>query len=130
MIATLSDEEVGRVVKHLMKLENGKEPLDERLRHIARLLGPKEVAKGDEINKYHYPTREEFISYGLNKGNELRLNVCRIKLNAKFEAWEANDWKTGHGRKIKNWRSTLLNTLPFMEKPAGDSRMDNLRAIR
>lgn len=61
------------------------------------------------------PSCEEFIAYALSKepyadSNELRL---------KYESWKVNDWCTnvkGKNKKILNWKSTILNTLPYIRK--------------
>ncbi|MEM6815289.1 MAG: hypothetical protein AAF600_13040 [Bacteroidota bacterium] len=62
------------------------------------------------------PTLEEFIEHG-----EDRLSIMgedpkryRKSLISKYLAWSDNDWRTGNGRKIKNWKSTLSNTLPYL----------------
>ena len=52
----------------------------------------------------------------------LREKVANINLAAvtlKYESWIENDWSTnvkGKEHKIKNWKSTLLNTLPYLPK--------------
>lgn len=63
------------------------------------------------------PTLDQFIEHG-----EVRLQIMgenpkayRKSLISKFLAWSDNDWKTGNGRKIKNWKSTLSNTLPYLK---------------
>ena len=42
-------------------------------------------------------------------------NVCETDLKFKYDSWIANDWKNGNDKKIKNWKSTLLNTLPYIK---------------
>lgn len=63
------------------------------------------------------PTLDEFIEHG-----EMRLQIMgedprkyRKSLISKFLAWSDNDWHTGNNRKIKNWKSTLSNTLPYLK---------------
>ena len=54
----------------------------------------------------------EFLTYGLEKEK----SVDHSALKMKYEAWKANDWKDGNGRPIKNWKSTLLHTMPYIKK--------------
>jgi hypothetical protein len=37
-------------------------------------------------------------------------------LHLKYQSWEANGWKDGHDKPIKNWKSKLLNTLPYIDE--------------
>ena len=36
-------------------------------------------------------------------------------LKLKYDSWILNGWKNGNGKKIVNWQSTLLNTLPYIK---------------
>lgn len=55
----------------------------------------------------------EFKEYAIEK----KPNVCLESLKLKYESWKENKWQTGgeKSRKIKNWKSTLLNTLPHLK---------------
>lgn len=60
------------------------------------------------------PAWEEFLSYAINQ----KKNVCRETLRLKYESWKVAGWKKqskGKEVKIINWKSTLLNTLPYIE---------------
>lgn len=57
------------------------------------------------------PAFSDFEIYALIK--EPRLNIQSLKL--KYESWIANDWKDGNDKKIKNWKSKLLNTIPYLK---------------
>jgi len=57
------------------------------------------------------PSLEEFIAYGLEK----KPDVDRQALELKYEAWKEAGWINGNGREIKNWKTSLLNTLPHMK---------------
>jgi len=75
--------------------------------------------KNSSINKK--PNLEEFVDYGkallaqLNKNSE----EFDFALRSKFHTWNDDGWKNGHGRKIKNWKNTLGNTIPYL-KPIYD----------
>lgn len=60
------------------------------------------------------PTESEFVAYGLSKKED----VDEVHLRLKYHSWVAADWCTNRGGKnvkIKNWKSTLLNTLPYIQ---------------
>jgi hypothetical protein len=60
------------------------------------------------------PEFDEFLNYALE--HKPKVNTELLKL--KYESWKANGWKTGGSKPkpIKNWKSTLLNTLPYIEE--------------
>jgi len=67
--------------------------------------------KNNKENK-NIPPVEEFIAHALEK--KPNVDVEAVKL--KYEAWKENDWVNGNGDKIKNWKSSLNNTLPYMKE--------------
>ena len=69
----------------------------------------------NEDNVNNIPTMEEFIVYGLEQMPDVNTEF----LTAKYNSWVSNDWctsKDGKNRPIKNWKSTLNNTLPYLPK--------------
>ena len=69
----------------------------------------------NENNEKKIPTLEEFIVYGLEQMPDVNVDFVR----AKYNSWLVNDWctsKDGKTRPIKNWKSTLNNTLPYLPK--------------
>jgi hypothetical protein len=60
----------------------------------------------------YIPEFSEFLTYALKK--EPLINQADLKL--KYESWVVNEWRDGHGNKISNWKSKLLNTLPYINK--------------
>ena len=60
----------------------------------------------------YIPEFSEFLTYALKK--EPLINQADLKL--KYESWVVNEWRDGHGNKISNWKSKLLNTLPYIKK--------------
>ena len=62
--------------------------------------------------KENIPSWIEFLTYGLEK--EPALNHKALK--NKYDAWVINGWKNGNDRPIKNWKSSLLQTLAYIEK--------------
>jgi hypothetical protein len=68
--------------------------------------------KESKVNK-NIPTFDEFYIYA----NSKKPNISKEHLRLKYEAWTTDNWHTnGNGtrRKIKNWKTTLLNTIPYI----------------
>ena len=57
------------------------------------------------------PTFEKFTEYALEK----KSNICLESLKLKYESWLENNWRDGYNKKIVNWKSKLLNTLPHIK---------------
>lgn len=70
----------------------------------------KEKRDTDVSPKNPHPTIEEFVSYGLDK----KPTVSPEALKLKYEAWKESGWVNGNGSKIKNWKTSLLNTLTHL----------------
>lgn len=61
------------------------------------------------------PSKEEFIAYGVSKLEDVSIEA----LGLKYEAWLSSNWcttKNGKEVKIKNWKTTLNNTLTYLPK--------------
>lgn len=65
------------------------------------------------------PTKEEFLEYAKGKLGEL-FNTYKLSIEFKYDSWVENNWHTGGDkpREIKNWKTTLLNTLPHLKEVA------------
>lgn len=76
-----------------------------------------EIKKNKE-DKPSPPTYDEFLAYALEK--KPKANRQEIKL--KYEAWMEAGWKKSNGKggyvPIINWKSTLLQTLPYIKEVA------------
>ena len=69
----------------------------------------------DNVINNTIPSIEEFMAYGLSKMDDVDKEALRLK----YESWKVNGWctnKAGKEQKIKNWKSTLLNTLKYLPK--------------
>ena len=72
------------------------------------------------------PSCEDFIAYALSKEPTADKNELRLK----YESWKVNDWSTnvkGKNKKILNWKSTILNTLPYIRKINPNELSDDLQ---
>lgn len=61
-----------------------------------------------EDNKY--PNESEFLEYALSNNP----NLDKQAVINKFKSWSESNWFNGNGKKIKNWKSSLLNTIPYL----------------
>lgn len=62
------------------------------------------------------PEFEEFKNYALTHKSNIDLNALLLKYNS----WVENGWRNGNGKPIKNWKSTLLNTIPYIKERQKD----------
>ena len=71
-------------------------------------------------------TEEEFLEYGFTILKQLNIETSGFEfpLKAKYHSWVDEGWKTGLGRKIKNWKNTLNNTMAHI-KPIHNGRSKN-----
>ena len=56
------------------------------------------------------PLYTDFLNYAI----EQKPKVNKLLVKLKYDSWIVNDWKDGNGKPIKNWKSKLNNTLPFI----------------
>lgn len=75
--------------------------------------------KHKDKGKESIPTFEEFQEYSqLHKPN-----VSLNDLKLKYEAWKEAGWKAGKElRPIKNWKTTILNTLKYLDDEKTNER--------
>lgn len=60
------------------------------------------------------PSFLDFKNYAIEKANKLNKTLDFSKLELKYDSWVENDWKDGNNLPIKNWKSKLLNSLPYL----------------
>ena len=71
--------------------------------------------KKEKKERNTIPTLSDFLVYGIEK----KPKVDKQELTLKYYAWLENDWsinRSGKNVKIKNWKVTLLNTLPYISE--------------
>lgn len=81
--------------------------------------GESTIQSTDSINKpitnkqnTIIPLYTDFLNYAIEQ--KPKVNKSLVKL--KYDSWIVNDWKDGNGKPIKNWKSKLNNTLPFISE--------------
>jgi len=71
-------------------------------------------------------TEPEFLAYCREVLKEKYASL-EFSLKAKYLQWSADGWRDGNGKEIKNWKTKILNTIPFMrpdQKKADDWRKE------
>jgi len=73
------------------------------------------VSDSDNVNTKVFiaPTLNEFLTYA--KTIEIYKPELDFAIKSKFESWEESKWIDGNGTKIKNWKTKLKNTLPYLK---------------
>jgi len=84
-----------------------------------------EEKENEDESKSEIPAWEDFKNYALE--NDSNIDIKALEL--KYKAWKENDWMTGGDKphKIKNWKSTLLNTIPHMKSRNQNLKMEPVR---
>ncbi len=81
------------------------------------LAAKRRLFNREEKKEIYIPEFSEFLTYAIEK--EPLINQVDLKL--KYESWVVNEWRDGNGNKISNWKSKLLNTLPYIKKVTNGS---------
>lgn len=69
----------------------------------------------NNVNKDSVPSIEEYLKHALKR----KPNVCPEDVKLRYYSWVDNDWsinRNGINRPIKNWKSTLTNTLKYLNE--------------
>lgn len=70
------------------------------------------INKQETIEQIYIPTFIEFLKFAI----EQIPNINKDEVKLKYESWKVNNWKDGNNKQIKNWKTKLLNTLPYISK--------------
>lgn len=74
-----------------------------------------------ENDKVNIPSREEFWDYVSTYIQENKLGNpenWKTVIRAKYNAWVEDGWKDGNRNPIRNWKTKIQNTIPYL-KPNG-----------
>jgi len=78
----------------------------------------KHLTKHNDIDKQinnktiNIPDFSVFKDFALSKDATIDIKALYLK----YQAWKENNWMDGNNKIIKNWKSKLLNTLPYLPK--------------
>ena len=78
--------------------------------------------------KTTFPSYEEFQEYAEKMAKETNLSLDLKKLELKYSSWKQNNWHNGHDKKIVNWKTTLNNTLPYLQQEAVTKKKETVYA--
>ena len=56
------------------------------------------------------PSMSEFKQFILSNDSSIDLTLIELK----YKSWVENEWRDGRNQPIKNWKSKVLNTIPYM----------------
>lgn len=59
------------------------------------------------------PSSEEFTEY--SKTLENYIPELDYLIKEKYDSWLGNGWKNGYNKPITNWKSSIKNTMPFLQ---------------
>jgi len=63
-----------------------------------------------EVKEGNIPPFSDFLKYALSRKPKINEDLLKLK----YESWVENGWKDGNDKKIKNWKSKLLHTMPYI----------------
>lgn len=63
-------------------------------------------------NNIYVPELSEFLSFAIQECS----NINQEDVKHKYNSWFLNGWKDGNDKPIKNWKTKLLNTIPYLKK--------------
>lgn len=83
--------------------------------------------KDDTEDLKSIPTIENFLNHAFEKASKVNLEVDEQKLRLKYETWKENGWRTlgDKSRKISNWKSTLNNSLLYLQKEKSSDKKES-----
>ena len=72
--------------------------------------------KIDKEKKSEIPTFNEFFTFiSLIDEYKEKAESLRYSIQAKYDSWIDNGWKDGNNTPIKQWKTKIRNTLPFLK---------------
>lgn len=71
-----------------------------------------------------YPSEIEFLEYCKFTLNE-KYEPLEFSLKAKYQSWLSNEWKDGNDNDIKNWKTKISNTIPYLKPMYNGNKQAN-----
>lgn len=82
------------------------------------------IVENSKEKKIIIPPEFEFLDYCLEQIPDT-YHSLEFSLKAKYAAWIGDGWKDGHGKKITNWKTKILNTIPYLKQNATSKNNDH-----
>lgn len=92
-----------------------------RIQTIAKIA----VIDKVKVNVINIPSEVEFLNF-CKEIKEFDYKSLEYSYKNKYQTWLDDDWKDGNGNKIKNWKTKIKNTAPFL-KPIKPPQNNNLQ---
>ena len=70
------------------------------------------VSVNDNVINNNIPAFEDFKMYAWSKKKDVNMEALKLK----YESWVENGWKDGNDKPIKNWKTKILNSLPYLKE--------------
>lgn len=96
-----------------------KEPSQLNINNKLLIINNKEL----NIKEKKIPSLFEFMEYYKTELSLIFPNLD-FQVETKYEAWVENKWKDGNNNQIKNWKTKLKSTLPYL-KPQTNGKSNN-----
>jgi hypothetical protein len=109
----------------------GRAGASKRWQNIAKdgkgILPIAKIAVNDnvKVNVINIPPLDEFLNY-CKEIKEFDFKSLEYSYRCKYQTWLDDGWKDGNGNKIKNWKTKIKNTAPFL-KPIKPPQNNNLQ---
>src|SRR5688572_3695009 len=118
IIISFLDEERNSLTSNRLKLiesgrKGGLSSAQARLKRGSSIKKKNKI-KDKEEEKEGVPAFDDFLKYAL----EEKPLVDHEALSRKYKTWVSNGWKDGNDKPIKNWKTKLINTLPYIPTAA------------
>lgn len=82
-------------------------------------------SKIEREKKLEIPTFNEFFTFiSLIDEYKDKLDSLKYSIKAKYDSWIENGWKDGNNTPIKQWKTKIRNTLPYL-KPINNGYKGN-----
>lgn len=66
-----------------------------------------------KVNEINIPALSEFLDFV--KLNTEKFDLIKNSAELKYKSWAENKWHDGNDKKIKNWKTKILNTIPHLK---------------
>lgn len=73
-------------------------------------------------DKDKIPTEDEFLEH-CKVVCQTKFDSLEFSLRSKYKTWVDDGWKDGNGKRIKNWKNKINNTIPFLKPIQHDKQI-------
>ena len=92
-------------------------------KHLFELYRNENEYEDESINKNKLDIPEFSVFLNYAKSEKPLIDEYHVK--AKYDSWVENGWRDGHDKIIKNWKTKLKNTIPFLKEKESEINLLN-----